>query len=148
MTGAGRAGDVGELVTLAQADGCDVCVLASPSGARFIDAEALATQTGYAVQSEFKVPGTKDLLQPPDGVGAAPLATSSMAKWAAGISDTCHWRCWSKRSEPDYRSWRFRTDEQLNSSSRQSPPHCPTSPSGACASSGSTKANQCLRRQP
>lgn len=88
VTGAGGAGDVGELVTLAQADGWDVCVLTSPNGARFIDAEALAAQTGYPVRSEFKVPGTKDLLPPPDAVIAAPLTTSSMAKWAAGIGDT------------------------------------------------------------
>ncbi|RBO78531.1 flavoprotein [Nocardia puris] len=88
VTGAGGAGEVGELVSLAQADGWDVCVLASPNGARFIDTEALTTQTGYPVRSEFKAPGTKDLLPPPDAVIVAPLTTSSMAKWAAGIGDT------------------------------------------------------------
>ncbi|WP_237755036.1 hypothetical protein [Nocardia nova] len=42
VTGASPAGRVGELVAAAQADGWDVCVVASPSGARFIDSEALA----------------------------------------------------------------------------------------------------------
>lgn len=88
VTGAGGAEGVGELVALAQADGWEVCVLASPNGARFIDVEALEVQTGYPVRSEFKAPGTKDLLPFPDAVIVAPLTTSSMAKWAAGIGDT------------------------------------------------------------
>ncbi|MGC4992375.1 flavoprotein [Nocardia salmonicida] len=88
VTGAGGAADVGELVALAQADGWEVCVLASPNGTRFIDAEALAAQTGYPVRSTFKEPGTTDLLPPPDAVVVAPLTTNSMAKWAAGIGDT------------------------------------------------------------
>ncbi|MFC4375539.1 flavoprotein [Nocardia halotolerans] len=88
VTGASRADTIGELVKMAQADGWDVCVVASPNGARFIDAEALAAQTGYPVRSEFKEPGTDDLLPAADAIIAAPLTTNSLAKWAAGIGDT------------------------------------------------------------
>lgn len=37
VTGAPPAATIGELVKLAQADGWDVCVVASPNGARFIE---------------------------------------------------------------------------------------------------------------
>lgn len=88
VTGASPADTVGELVDLAQADGWDVCVVASPNGARFLDIEALETQTGRPVRSEFKQPGTDDLLPPADAIIAAPLTTNSLAKWATGIGDT------------------------------------------------------------
>ncbi|MEU3010069.1 flavoprotein [Nocardia asteroides] len=88
VTGASPADTVGELVGLAQADGWDVCVVASPNGARFLDIEALETRTGHPVRSEFKEPGTDDLLPPAEAIIVAPLTTSSLAKWAAGIGDT------------------------------------------------------------
>ncbi|MFD8104236.1 flavoprotein [Nocardia fluminea] len=88
VTGASPADTVGELVGLAQADGWDVCVVASPNGVRFLDVEALAAQTGHPVRWEFKQPGTDDLLPPADALIAAPLTTNSMAKWATGIGDT------------------------------------------------------------
>jgi phosphopantothenoylcysteine synthetase/decarboxylase len=88
VTGASPADTVGELVELAQADGWDVCVVASPNGARFLDIEALAAQTGHPVRSEFKEPGTDDLLPPADAIIAAPVTSNSLAKWATGIGDT------------------------------------------------------------
>ncbi|MGK8512613.1 flavoprotein [Nocardia asiatica] len=88
VTGSPAARDVGKLIALAQADGWVACVIASPSGTRFIDADAVAAQTGYQVRSEYKQPGTPDVLPPADGIIAAPLTGNSIAKWAAGISDT------------------------------------------------------------
>ncbi|WP_067465867.1 flavoprotein [Nocardia amamiensis] len=88
VTGSPAARDVGKLVALAQADGWEVCVIASPSGTRFIDVDGLAAQTGHPVRSEYKEPGTPDVLPPPDGIIAAPVTGNSVAKWAAGISDT------------------------------------------------------------
>ncbi|WP_236565522.1 MULTISPECIES: flavoprotein [Nocardia] len=88
VTGSPAARDVGKLITLARADGWVTCVIASPSGTRFIDADAIAAQTGYRVRSEYKEPGTPDVLPPADGIIAAPLTGNSIAKWAAGISDT------------------------------------------------------------
>uniref|UniRef100_UPI0024547D3E flavoprotein n=1 Tax=Nocardia carnea TaxID=37328 RepID=UPI0024547D3E len=88
VTGSPPARHVGRLVDVARADGWDVCVVASPDGRRFIDAEALAAHTGHPVRSEYKEPGTPDVLPPADAVIAAPLTCNSLAKWAAGISDT------------------------------------------------------------
>ncbi|MET8429410.1 flavoprotein [Nocardia sp. NPDC004860] len=73
---------------LAQADGWDVCVIASPDGSRFIDADMLEAKTGHPVRSQYKEPGTPDLFPPADGMIVAPITSNSLAKWAAGISDT------------------------------------------------------------
>ncbi|WP_406267968.1 flavoprotein [Nocardia sp. NBC_00881] len=88
VTGSPLARDVGTLVDLAQADGWDVCVIASPYGYRFIDAEALERKTGHPVRSQYKEPGTPDMLPPADAMIAAPITANSLAKWSAGISDT------------------------------------------------------------
>ncbi|WP_327139221.1 flavoprotein [Nocardia sp. NBC_01327] len=88
VTGSSRASEISALVELAQADGWDVCVIASPSGARFIDSDALASMTGWPVRSTYKDPGTPDLLPPADAMIVAPLTCNSAAKWSVGISDT------------------------------------------------------------
>ncbi|WP_040782404.1 flavoprotein [Nocardia pneumoniae] len=88
VTGARVAQDVDKLVDLASADGWDVCVIASPNGLRFIDADALAARTGHPVRSEYKKPDAPDVLPPADGMIVAPITSNSLAKWAAGISDT------------------------------------------------------------
>lgn len=41
VCGAPPARDVGKLVDLAQADGWDICVIATPDGRNFIDTDAL-----------------------------------------------------------------------------------------------------------
>jgi phosphopantothenoylcysteine synthetase/decarboxylase len=87
-TGSPAARDIGKLVDLAQADGWDVCVIASPNGRRFIDADALSAKTGHTVRSEYKNPEAPDALPPADAMIVAPITCNSLAKWAAGISDT------------------------------------------------------------
>lgn len=88
VTGARVAQDVDKLIDLAHADGWDVCVIASPNGRRFIDTEALTAKTGHPVRSEYKDPDSPDVLPPADGMIVAPITSNSLAKWAAGISDT------------------------------------------------------------
>nr|WP_221333508.1 flavoprotein [Nocardia transvalensis] len=88
VTGSPAARDVGRLVGRAQGDGWEVCVVASPDGLKFVDAEALSALTGYPVRSGYKDPGEPDVLPPADAMIAAPLTGNSLAKWAAGISDT------------------------------------------------------------
>ncbi|MFC6091748.1 flavoprotein [Saccharothrix lopnurensis] len=88
VTGSPAARDVDKLVDLAQADGWDVCVIASPDGLRFIDTDALAAKTGHTVRSRYKDPYAPDILPPADAMIAAPITCNSLAKWAAGISDT------------------------------------------------------------
>jgi phosphopantothenoylcysteine synthetase/decarboxylase len=88
VTGSSAARGVGSLVDLAQADGWDVCVIASPDGRRFIDTDALAAKTGHVVRSQYKEPDAPDVLPPADAMIVAPITCNSLAKWAAGISDT------------------------------------------------------------
>jgi phosphopantothenoylcysteine synthetase/decarboxylase len=88
VTGSPAARDVGKLVDLAQSDGWEVCVIASPDGYRFIDAEALEIQTGHRVRSQYKEPDAPDVLPPADAMIVAPATCNTLAKWAAGISDT------------------------------------------------------------
>ncbi|GAB0108375.1 hypothetical protein JMUB6875_73910 [Nocardia sp. JMUB6875] len=88
VTGAPAAREVGTLVDLAQAAGWVACVVASPNGLRFVDAEELRAKTGYPVRSQYKEPGAPDALPPADGMIVAPITSNSLAKWAVGISDT------------------------------------------------------------
>ncbi|WP_433762370.1 flavoprotein [Nocardia sp. CA-135398] len=53
-----------------------------------MDAAALAAKTGHTVRSQYKEPGAPDVLRPADATLAAPITANSLAKWAAGISDT------------------------------------------------------------
>lgn len=82
------AAEVGQLVSLAQQRGWDVCVLTTPSARRFTDVPALERQTGQPVRSEYKNPGEPDLLPGPDAVIVAPATVNTVSKWAAGICDT------------------------------------------------------------
>ncbi len=73
---------------MAQTEGWDVCVIATPQGTKFIDAAALEAQTGHVVRSEYKQPDEPDVLPPPDAIIVAPATSNTINKWAAGISDT------------------------------------------------------------
>lgn len=88
VTGSPASRDVGKLVDLAQSDSWDVCVIASPDGRRFIDDEALSAKTGHMVRSVYKDPTAPDVLPPADAMIVAPATCNTLAKWAAGISDT------------------------------------------------------------
>lgn len=76
------------MVSLLQADGWTVCVVATPQGLRFIDREALEAQTGYPVRHEYKQPDAPDVLPPPDAMVICPATFNTVNKIAAGISDT------------------------------------------------------------
>jgi phosphopantothenoylcysteine synthetase/decarboxylase len=79
---------VGSLVALAQDDGWEVCVVATPDGRRFIDVPALSAQTGHPVRSEYKDPGDPDVLPTADAFIVAPATVNTINKWAAGMADT------------------------------------------------------------
>jgi hypothetical protein len=87
------ARDAGRLVELAQAEGWEVCVIATPSGRSFIDQAALEAATGHPVRSEYKQPEEPDVLPPPDAIVVAPATFNTINKWAAGISDIWHLGC-------------------------------------------------------
>lgn len=88
VCGSPAARGISELVAGAQQDGWRVCVLATSAGLGFVDADALAMQSGYRVRSRYKRPGTQDLLPGPDAIVVAPATCNTVNKWAAGISDT------------------------------------------------------------
>jgi phosphopantothenoylcysteine synthetase/decarboxylase len=82
------ARQVTRLIEPAQDDGWDVCLLVTPSATRFIDAASLERQTGHPVRSDYKEPGTADVLPPPDAIIVAPATLNTINKWALGICDT------------------------------------------------------------
>lgn len=82
------ARQISRLIGPAQEAGWDVCVLATPSATRFIDSAALEKQTGHPVRSDYKQPGTEDVLPPPDAIIIAPATLNTINKWAYGICDT------------------------------------------------------------
>jgi len=86
--GSPAARKLGVLVDLAQHDGWDVCVVTTPEGRKFVDAPALATQTGYPVRSTYKNPGDPDMLPNPHAIIVAPATVNTINKWSAGITDT------------------------------------------------------------
>jgi phosphopantothenoylcysteine synthetase/decarboxylase len=88
VCGSPVARNVGLLVALAQRDGWDVCVIASPDGRKFVDVPALAAQTGHPVRSFYKNPGDPDVLPLADAMVVAPATVNTINKWAAGIADT------------------------------------------------------------
>lgn len=51
---AGPAREVSRLVTAAQREGWDTCLLATPAAVRFLDVAALEALTGHPVRSEYK----------------------------------------------------------------------------------------------
>jgi phosphopantothenoylcysteine synthetase/decarboxylase len=88
VCGSPAARDVGKLVALAQAQGWDVCVVATPDALKFIDVPRLAELSGHPVRHHYKWPGEPDLLPAPDGIIVAPATVNTINKWAAGIADT------------------------------------------------------------
>jgi phosphopantothenoylcysteine synthetase/decarboxylase len=82
------ARDIGTLVSLAQEAGWTVCMIATPLALQFIDQPELEAQTGYPVRSEYKQPGTPDVLPPADAMVVGGASFNTINKWAAGISDT------------------------------------------------------------
>lgn len=88
VCGSPAARNVGQLVALAQRDGWDVCVIATPDGSKFVDLPALAAQTGHPVRSVYKNPGDPDVLPSADAMIVAPATVNTINKWVAGITDT------------------------------------------------------------
>lgn len=82
------AGQLPNFVTFAQEQGWDVCVIATPDGTKFLDAEHLTDQTGHPVRSQYKHPDEPDVLPPPDAFVVAPATFNTINKCAQGISDT------------------------------------------------------------
>src|SRR5262245_11874019 len=69
-----------ELVVRAQARGWDVCLICTPTAARWLQAKlpALANLTRHPVRSQYKLPDEPDLLPPPDAMLVAPATANTI----------------------------------------------------------------------
>jgi phosphopantothenoylcysteine synthetase/decarboxylase len=63
-------------------------VIATPDGARFIDAGELTALTGHPVRVHYKDPDEPDVLSPADAMIFAPATFDTINKLAHGISGT------------------------------------------------------------
>ncbi len=77
-----------EVVPLLQEAGWDVCVIATPQAARWMDIEAIATRSGHLVRTDYKLPGEADPLPKADAMLVMPATFNTINKWAQGIGDT------------------------------------------------------------
>ncbi|WP_199486791.1 flavoprotein [Actinomadura logoneensis] len=82
------AADLAGLVPRLQADGWTVCVVATPSGTKFIPRDELRELTGFPVRNDYKRPEEPDVLPPADAFAVVPATFNTVNKWAQGISDT------------------------------------------------------------
>lgn len=82
--------EIRSLIAAAQSRHFDVCLICTPTAARWIatEVDAIARMTGHPVRTDFKRPGEPDPLPMADAVLVAPLSFNTLNKWAAGISDT------------------------------------------------------------
>ncbi|TDC18708.1 flavoprotein [Streptomyces sp. 8K308] len=87
---AGPAQHLDQGVQQAQAAGWDVCLILTPSAARWWEPRLadLTELSGHPVRSQYKLPWEKDALPKAAAMLVAPLTTTSACKWAAGITDT------------------------------------------------------------
>jgi phosphopantothenoylcysteine synthetase/decarboxylase len=76
------------LVELAQAEGWDVCVIATPQAVKFIDVPALERLTDHPVRSQYKHPTEPDVLPRADAIVVAPATFNTVNKWVGGMADT------------------------------------------------------------
>jgi len=82
------AAELPSFVERLRSDGWTVCVVATPSGMKFLDADRLTELTGFPVRSDYKRPDEPDVLPPADAFAVAPATFNTVNKWAHGISDT------------------------------------------------------------
>ena len=76
------------VIAIAQDDGWDVCVIATPAALAWLDTEALADMTGHPVRSDFRQPTEAEFSPLGDAVLVCPASFNTINKWAAGINDT------------------------------------------------------------
>jgi phosphopantothenoylcysteine synthetase/decarboxylase len=86
--GAPPAAELPDLIGLAQADGWDVAVVATPAGSRFLPVEAVVALTGRPVRVAWRSPGEADPFPPADVILVAPATLTTIAKFRHAIADT------------------------------------------------------------
>lgn len=82
------ASQTDEVIPILQAQGWDICVIATPQATRWIDIPQLEHMTGHVVRSDYKLPGEADPLPKADAILGMPMTFNTINKWACGIGDT------------------------------------------------------------
>ena len=82
------AQQVHEFIPSLQLAGWNVCVIATPQAARWIKRGELEVLTGYAVRTDYKLPGEADPLPKAHAILVMPATFNTINKWAQGIGDT------------------------------------------------------------
>jgi hypothetical protein len=87
---AGPTQYVDEGVRAAQSAGWDVCLVLTPSAARWWEPRMpeLLELTGHPVRSQYKLPWENDTLPKATAMLVAPISCTTLNKWGGGISDT------------------------------------------------------------
>ncbi|MGH8877156.1 MAG: flavoprotein [Stackebrandtia sp.] len=88
VCGSPLAADIGQVLDPAKRSGWDVWVVASEHGSRFLDTDAAAAATGHPVHSRYRHPDEPVDVPYADAIVVVPATCNTLAKWAAGISDT------------------------------------------------------------
>lgn len=86
--GGRAASDLAPFVAQLQHGGWDVCVIATPSGLKFLDSATLSKLTGHVVRYDYKQPSEPDMLPPPELIVVAPATFNTICKCAHGTNDT------------------------------------------------------------
>jgi phosphopantothenoylcysteine synthetase/decarboxylase len=82
------AGDLPSFVPRLQAQGWEVCVIATPSALKFMDVPELNELTGHVVRHAYKQPDEPDALPTADAITVVPATFNTINKLAHGSSDT------------------------------------------------------------
>ncbi|WP_141974972.1 flavoprotein [Saccharothrix saharensis] len=75
------------LIDLLRSAGWQVCLVATPIAASWMNLDDLTTRRGTLIRTEASPPGQRDSLPRADAVLVAPATFNTINKWAHGISD-------------------------------------------------------------
>lgn len=81
------AADTAKLVKAKQAEGWDVCVVATEMALDWFDADEIEALTGHEVRSRFRRPQDESFEPLGNAVVVAPATFNTINKWALGIND-------------------------------------------------------------
>ena len=82
------AADTAALVKTKQAEGWEVCVVATKMALDWFDTDEVEDLTGHEVRSQFRKPNEKSFETLGNAVLVSPATFNTINKWALGISDT------------------------------------------------------------
>jgi phosphopantothenoylcysteine synthetase/decarboxylase len=88
VCGAPPAADTATTVKEKQAEGWDVCVIATPHGAQWFDVAQVEELTGHKVRQDFRSPTAPEFGPRGDAILLSPATFNTLNKWALGINDT------------------------------------------------------------